>query len=443
MTQSPIDRALTVLLAECRKSGHELCEGSMICEEGVISWKGNSRSSYVIEDFDSGRDALRHSGETPEWSWPTTRLVGFTRFHLLNPPVVGGLWRGTAITTALGRLAERGIPVDGLVRNCIGPELVRRIIVTSENILLGIRRGEQERDRFDYLEAWFKLLESNEADDRTDPELSLGRAAVSQGVRDAVEQWLSQASITHVMGWRLDNFMPVEPDRASTSLPAGIDALYWIYERSTETYVDYWRPDSRGWEQAWITDPATVEHDLGISSSFLSGREVSQEELVKGTARSVINKTERLSVDQMGPRDVFETLIAMIDAGALRPARDLARRAHQKYPQNQGFLLMLVFCTIPLDPSSALSMLEDREFTDGSSKIAATVDRASIEIINGSLKSLDSVRSVTAAGDPDGALKFWLWDPATLLNEPQVVHVSALDWVSMVISGRQTAASGR
>lgn len=428
MSDPRIGAALQRFVLECEASGHELCDKTMLCEDGWKAHRGEDVASEL--EFDAGRSLMAVVGKMPGHHWSTTTLVAFVRHHLMAQPNVRGLWRGTAITTALARLAERGIPADCIVRTCVGPALTRRIIFTATSMLSATRRGKCDRLQVPELEPWFRLLESDPelADPTvTDPDL-LASTAIRGAVRDEVENWLATVSITHILGWRIENPMVVHPDESALALPGGIGASRWFYERSILTYPAEWCAESRRWESAYLADPEAVARRAGLPLEILAERQVGRHALDRAHLELILGRAVPVEVDGLSGPEVVEMILSLLSSGALRPARDTARRASERYPEDDSLRLAYAFCTIPFDPAKATEILDGlSDFTAASA--AAQVDRATISLL---VQPSSDLSALVTCSEDELDSKCWLWDPLSFASEPRTLYASPREWLAML-----------
>lgn len=437
MSDPRIGAALQRFVQECEASGHKLCGRTMVCEGGWRAHRGDEAAVAELE-FDAGRALMAVVGEMPGHHWRTTTLVAYVRHHLMTQPNIRGFWRGTAITTALARLAERGIPADCVVRTCVGPALARRIIVTATSMFSATRRGECDRRYVPELEPWFRLLETDPdlADPTvTDPDF-IASTAIRGAVRDEVETWLATVSITHILGWRIEDPMVVHPDESALALPGGIGASRWFYERSILTYPAEWSAESRRWESAYVADPQAVARRAGLPLEILAERQVNRRALDRAHLDLVLGRAVPVEVDGLSGHEVVEMILSLLSSQAVRPARDIARRASERYPDDDSLRLAYAFCTIPFDPGRAAEIL------DGLSDsvawgAAAQVDRATISLVTD--PSADPATLVTCSEEELDS-KCWLWDPVSLSSEPKTIYASPREWLAMI---RMRPADGR
>jgi hypothetical protein len=159
--------------------------------------------------------------------------------------------RSIAVTSALARLAERGIPADEIMRTCLGPVLIRHILLHVAAMWLSVARGDLDpSDIPHHFEPWFVIFDKEPAlKIGADLELSEVLVAAMNGLPiRAAKEWVREAAIAHLLDWRVDNFLHVKLSPDETVLPAGRDATQWIFDRFTKTSTDDWEKTSLEWE---------------------------------------------------------------------------------------------------------------------------------------------------------------------------------------------------
>jgi len=136
------------------------------------------------------------------------------------------------------------------MRTCLGPALVRRIIVQISAFWTLAREGKADRSRLRTLEAWFVLLDNEPqlATQNSVPMPDVVVAALHGQTGKVAKEWVAHAAVTHLIGWRLDNYLRADVSDDDVILVAGSDSTRWVFDRFTETYLDEWRRTSLEWE---------------------------------------------------------------------------------------------------------------------------------------------------------------------------------------------------
>lgn len=431
MIDQRIEAAILHFENLCFHSDHGLCGDSRVCTSALTAIGEAKSSKERAARFDVGREVLARGDEMPDQTWPTTTLLAFVHRHLLNQPNVRGLWRATAITTALARLAERGIPADCVVRTCIGPTLLRRILMTTSATWLATRAGDIPRDRIPELEGWFQLFDDNfgEIDGSAD-HTYISTLAMKGAIRATADTWLADASITHIVGWRLDGYLHVDPVPASLELPCGLSGTRWIYERSVLTYPAEWHPDSRVWESAYTADAQTVTEFIGLPRSILAERTVTPEALARAQLEVVSGRTKPL-IEDMIMEEIIETIVSMMETGMFAAARDLARRANEKRPNDPHIQLVYAFCTIPFDCDEAEGLLISLSQLPNNALLPVVqLDLAAVALMQGRQAAALEIAASIARDQAEAPQCAWLWEPGSLPHEPRIMYGSAEDWLN-------------
>src|SRR5699024_3870664 len=126
----------------CADAGHTVCENPAACEMFAVSASKRADAESRAGSFDARRAALSRRDEMPDHSWSTTELLVRVEELFRAQPNIDSPFRTIAITTGLARLGERGLPDDWLVRDRIGPGLIRRAILASASVWHRIAIGD-------------------------------------------------------------------------------------------------------------------------------------------------------------------------------------------------------------------------------------------------------------------------------------------------------------
>lgn len=425
MLDERIQEAIFAFEESCHQSGHQLCNRSLSCRKALAALGEDQSAEQRAGRFDVGREVLVRQDKMPEHDWPTATLLGFVHRKILDPPNRRGHWRATAITTALARLAERGFPADCIVRTCIGPSLVRRILLTTSALWVATRSGEVPRDDLPELEAWFILFDAAFEESQETPSLTyVSTVAMSSSIRESADAWIADASITHILGWRRDNYLRVTPE--SLTLQCGTSGTRWLYERSVLTYPEEWHPESLMWEGAYIADPASVAHSVGEPRAMLSERIVTLHSLLQAQLAAVSGRTEMVLGDMTGT-EIYETVVSMLESRMFTAARNVARRAYQERPQDRRLKLIYAFCTIPFNSSEAKHLLLGLG-DNPATAMPATIDLATIHVMQG--RPAEAIRTLDPFANRFQDEEAWLWDPMSLPDAPTLMYGSTEDWLN-------------
>lgn len=431
MIDERIERAVLHFEEACHQSDHHLCDQSRLCRDALTAVGEVRGREERAARFDVGREVLERSTDMPDRTWPTATLLGVVHRLLPEQPSSGGVWRGAAITTALARLAERGLPADSVVRTCVGPHLVRRIIITTSALWLAVRNGDVPRSRLEEVEGWLELFDAEFQDLHSSADVAyVSTLAITGSIRSAADDWLADASITHILGWRRDDYLHVEPIPGTLELHCGTSGTRWVYERSVMTYPAQWHPDSRIWESAYLADPEDVAELTGLHPAILAERTVTGSSLAKANFDVVSGRADVIFAD-VTRGELMETVISMMGSGLLTAARHLVGRARRERPQETALALMDAFCTIPLDPTAAettLRAIEGALKGDVDMRTAAILDRAAVALMQG--KQAKALAIASTLDDDARSVRVWLWEPHSLPDSPAIMYGTAQEWVT-------------
>lgn len=164
-SEGPLGAAILLFEEMCHLNGHPFCGGTKACEDELRRFGIRAAQSDQESRFDPGRAARSFGESLPDFRWPTAALVHVVRHGTLSQPDADGLRRATWITTALARLAERGIATDPLMRRWLGPVLARHVMTIAATLWLQIRSAtltlEVVRPQ---IRGWLALVEEDCAD---------------------------------------------------------------------------------------------------------------------------------------------------------------------------------------------------------------------------------------------------------------------------------------
>lgn len=416
----------------CQGSGHRLCRGQMTCARGLDAIGEWQREQRAATHFDVGRELLERRGEMPSHQWPTSILLAYVADQLKRQPNLDPLWRATSITTALARLGERGLPADCMVRTCMGPELLRHIILVSANVWCDIAEGSISRAEVPELEGWLQAVDG-------DPAISgswtgdrgwVITRSLQGAPRERGEGWMKDAALTHLLAWRLDDYTKTEVGAEDVVLPCGAVGARWIYERFTKTYADDWSEASRSWEAAFRTDPGAVARCTGVPEEVLQERVVTEEQLNRSILRSVTRTSTTARVDGLSVEEVVEIALVQLEEGFHKGARQLADKASRQVPQHGYLRLLRAFSHLPIEPSVSRDVWQRTLAlgeVDGDESHILRADIAASHLMEGSFSlAIEEVSKIPRNGTK---AKAWLWDPVSLPDEPRVCHSALEVWL--------------
>lgn len=411
---------------ECSVTDHRLCNGLRTCE---------TLSELLVSSADHsegvGADYVHLPGE-PTSCWTTAQLLRLVSDNLRRLNVPDRLRRDTQITSALGKLADRGLSADAIIRTGFGPMLIDFVLegaLACRQLVLEKERGSDEL----LLGEWADLLiASPELQGVAAGDRSLARARAMNGffVRE-VQRWLQEAPIAHLVGWRYSTDQSLADDE-DLFLLNGRDATVWVCERFTKTYLDEWASESLLWELTFITKPGAVQGLAQFDVGLLEERRVSLFDVTQELARRA---TSQIAPYQRGPLAELEkaqkSVIAALDKGDVDQAVNLASENINLFPNEPEVKRNFGFCIIGENPERALETLKLYQPVEEGS-LVSTLNHFNLVAASyrcnrdAPLESIQFLIDALPAGMPTGSM--WLWEPETLRDTPTVVPIELEAW---------------
>lgn len=426
------DIILTVLeryAHECAQGEHQGCEGRRECEGALESY------SQQIPDtgaalFDSSKILLARGQAWPDETWPTTALLRLVKNSVLDAPYRDPMRRSLLITTALARLGERGIPADAVIRTCLGPPLVRHIIIQISAFWVMARDGKADRTQFRVLEPWLAAIDADSAvaalENPAMPDVVV--AAIHGKTGLLAQEWVSNAAVAHIIGWRLGDHLRVELTDSERTLPAGKTATQWVVDRFTETYLDNWSRISLDWELVFLHSPSATALRTGLPVELLNERPTTTKQVIEALARRLSGSVGDDPVSGgLRPVEIVETIISLLRDGHINEACSLAQDAVQNAPENRQLLNAHAFCLMPIDADLARSTF------DRLAGQATMGERSASQINLATLNLADFDEAATTwhinQVHDDAEHGGWFWDPVAFLHKnPKLVYVTFSEW---------------
>lgn len=150
-------RTLGRLAQMCGDNGHAYCDNTMSCSALHEAWHDDYEAELAAAKYDIHTVSARFQYEMPDDSWPTAALLSMVSDLAQEPPWISPLHRLVRLTAALARLGERGLRADTVVRTCLGPQLLRRILLVAGSLWL---HHSDSRDAVpQQLQSWFDLFD--------------------------------------------------------------------------------------------------------------------------------------------------------------------------------------------------------------------------------------------------------------------------------------------
>jgi hypothetical protein len=130
--------------------------------------------------------------------------------------------------------------------------------------------------------------------------------------------------------------------------------------------------------------------------------------------------------------EVFEAIVALLEAREFQSACILARQSCEASPQVSSFRLFYAFCAIPFHPDEARIALDGLEPADASGEALREINRVSCALFEDDPTTardlLAGLKDRTLGGDAA-----WLWDPNEAVVGQPVVRFMTLElWIASV-----------
>lgn len=275
------------------------------------------------------------------------------------------------------------------MRRWLGPVLARHVMSVASTLWLRCREGELSSGQLSSeICSWVALIEAD-CDGLSGNHLDLGRVMtrIRRGdTQKAAEQWLDQAAVAHLIGWRIDGYLRVEVEPIDRELPGGGEATQWVLDRFWHVFPEDWTVTSVLWELAFINEPAEVSDRAGVPREVLDERVISAEALTRASARRVWQGAPE-RVDGQTRVEMLETVIGHLESGSIELAAALARRWAQAAPTDLHAQLTLAFCLIPLNADEAHQQL--RQISERNLAGAGSADRVPSDALLDALTQLN------------------------------------------------------
>jgi hypothetical protein len=394
----------------------------MSCSALHEAWHDDYEAELAAAKYDVHIVSARHQHEVPDDSWPTTALLGLVLALAQEPPWVDPLNRSIRLTSALARLGERGLRADTVVRTCLGPQLLRRILLVAGSMWL------HQSDSFDsapapqQLQGWFNLFKELQL---ADPSI-LGIISAAGNGRPAAQTraWLTTGAVAHLINWDLDA-LTVTPDWLV--LPGGRDATLWVWDRFTATSSDLWRSESLSWEIAFAEEPANVAAAVGLPLALLNERPPSAGMAMRSLRRRVLGESgEHQILGGLTPNELAQDILGLIETRNLAQAGALARRAWEAAPTIFTLGNAAGFCLVATNPNEATRILEQLKPQNAEQRALVRSNLLAAAVAAGVPRSYDDDSSTVP---PD--LGAFLWDLTSLgSSNPQICYTNVSEWLA-------------
>lgn len=414
----------------CAESAHSLCGDPAGCVSTAALVTELANAENDATEYDAQRIAIEHRNRMPDHTWSTTALVMCIKELLMSQPNIDGLYRATAITTALARLGERGINADWLIRVHMGPPLVRHIILVATSVWHQVATGALGRNDVPELHGWLNNIDFDAPVDYnpTHHRARLITCALSGTTRQWSNAWLNEAAIADILMWKSESYTVSRPDISDLSTSGGRNATRWIFDRITRTYMEEWDPRSLAWETAYIIDPVAVASRAGVPQQILKERITTHAQIARAASAHVLRDLGEI-FPGVSRNELVELAAHHLERGELEEARALSEAAFSERPGDPTVRSVYAFCWIPTAPGRSRELMCENEKSQTTPPATRIINRASSYLVEvdtaSAVAELDSLDEDTPACERPA----WLWAPASLqTKEPEVIYTTPTRW---------------
>lgn len=426
--QALASTALHVFASECENRDHVPCGQTGSCLELLEDLRRSREIAQRAKGFDAKKEALVRQGQEPASDWSTAALIRMLLDFILTPPSENWIWRSIVITSALARLGERGLSPDAILRTGLGEDLARRVLLDAAAFLAAEKSGDLRREEIPtFLHGWCDLLAAEKAETQ-EPEPVL-LAGLSPEASNTVEEWLSQAAVGHLLGWRINDYLVVDRCADDMVFVGGVDATVWVCDRLARTFLTQWKGTSLQWELAYCRSPVETAIRAGIDPAILAERTCTEDMVVMELSERLSRPGHRDQVGhQVTAEDLIPSLALMLKQGNFSAARVQARRAYQAYPSAPELALAYAFCCIPDDRAEARRVLEHLTPDSEATRALVAANLAVCALFDGRPRdAADCARQIDGVRHADTV---WLWDPKEASQGRRTVRLECLqDWL--------------
>ncbi|SBS77685.1 hypothetical protein MHPYR_470019 [uncultured Mycobacterium sp.] len=423
--------ALKRFAQDCREADHSFCTLPGACERTLAGEIDRADFDARARRYDLASLTFPPTSEPPSHTWSTAALFRVVVKTLFDEPAwsLFAHQRTVWLTSALARLGERGIPADAVVRTYFGPRIRRQIIFEVVGAHRAIARGKVRLLQIPRaLRDWLELVPHRETSDE------LLYDCLTGSLSTQIESWIQHGALVHLIAWRRNaEMIQVAPE--DRVVDGGFDATRWLVDRFTRTRLDDWHRASLDWELAYLSEPLATARTVGVSANVISERPVSESMVVRAISRRTREPAFNDEVfGGMTHVEIMENVIALVLRDERSAALELIGKAVEVAPGDLEFEQTLAFLQIPDHCSESekrlLALRSRRGVRQG--LVAASV--AICAIRQG--RATDAVAVLTELKASADTGRYWLWSPATLLDEePVLSEASSLaDWSAAVLT---------
>lgn len=423
-------RAVQRLANYCRENGHRGCQDEANCEELSQSAGAEVEAYQAAIQFEVASDSLEMSGEGPNALTPTTELMVCASSNILSVPWGRqGLRRSVWATTALARLAERGIHADAFVRTHLADALRRKIALHVATAWAHSQR-EGSRAGIPYqADAWLGKFEEVVHFSQSNQEQTFIDALVAASTgkfRTVIEDWIQSTAIAHLIAWRIEDALSVQVPVEVLAIDGGPQAARWVFDRFTRTYIHEWSSESAAWEMSFALAPEQTARRSGVDVRWLMERPPSLALAATALVRQHTLWTDEpdLILSGVSEGQVIEDILHLVYTNEVRSAQEFATELCNRNPGSYALKRLRAFTLIPTDPTSARTLIMDDPHVDD--KWLSAVNLASCYISEQDLQAAD--RQIAAFDLNElGEENAWLWVPSSLKNGGGEVRLYRVD----------------
>lgn len=405
------------------------------CSEALDDLLAEQRARDDAATYDIGVVVGGLASSVPDASWSTAALVRVVRDRLLAPPWHDGAKRNIAITTGLARLGERGLFPDAVVRACLADVYRRGMLMALASMWHSVRVDGSDLESLPHhVLPWVQIIDG-------DPGvIALGDApalmdvvacCLTGEIASLTDRWIQEASIAHIVDWRIVEPLRVVIAPEDATVPAGQDASRWLVERFSTTSLRDWGKSSLEWEIAWHQDGDRVAQDVGMSVEHLRERPTDLSSVLSALSHRLRVTAEHDEIAHgLTAMEVVEQIVRTVREGDRSRAGVLARGARDRAPRDRRVLGALAFCTIPDDPVEARKMIFRLLPPGGPERSVHEANLVSTYLVEGSTS--EARAALQRLGSTCGGSTGWLWVPDSLAlgEEPVLRGYTIRDWVA-------------
>lgn len=427
-------RAVQRLTNNCKERGHRSCQNETTCEELSLTAAAEAEAYQAAIQFEVPSGSFEMSGEGPNALTSTAVLMACASSNILSVPWARqGLRRSVWATTALARLAERGIHADAFVRTHLADALRRKIALHVATAWAHSQR-EGSRDGIPYqADAWLGRFEEvvQFSHSNQNPTFIDALVAASTGnFRTIIEDWIQSTAIAHLIAWRIDDALTVQVPVELLAIDGGPQAARWVFDRYTKTYIHEWNSESVAWEMSFALAPEETARRSGVDVRWLMERPPS---LVLAANTLVQQHTlwadePDLILSGVSEGQVIEDILHLVYTNEIRSAQEFAAELCNRNPGSYALKRLRAFTLIPTDPGFARALIIDNRHVDD--KWLSAVNLAACAISEQDFQAAD--RQIAALDLSDlSERKAWLWVPSLLDSGRGEVRLYRADqWVT-------------